>query len=367
MKTIKEQISTIRSTIEFRNLTKHFGEVVAVDNVTLSISGGEFITLLGPSGSGKTTTLLMIAGFETPTHGDIIIAEQSIIRTPPNKRNIGLVFQSYALFPHMTVFDNIAFPLQERKVSQDRIDKRVEYALELVRLPDHEERYPHQLSGGQQQRIALARAIVFEPSILLMDEPLGALDRKLRAEMQLELRRLHERLPVTTVYVTHDQEEALVMSDRILVLNDGKLEQMGTPEEVYEKPINRFVAGFVGETNFLTGKIVRQEGKAITVKVQSGLSFQCLAHSGSNIDNNEVTVSLRPEKIILAPAKTKDVNCVRGIVEESVYLGHSSRYQIRIGDDLSLTMIQANRAKSARAVKNERILIGWEIQDARIV
>jgi ABC-type Fe3+/spermidine/putrescine transport system ATPase subunit len=228
------------------NLTKIFGNVVAVEEIFLEVKRGEFITLLGPSGSGKTTILMMIAGFQIPTSGKIFIEEEMVIYQPPYKRNIGMVFQSYALFPHMTVFDNIAFPLRMRKVKEKEISKSVMRVLDLVELSEYGTRYPKQLSGGQQQRVALARAYVYNPPVLLMDEPLGALDKKLREQMQLEIKHFHESLGVTVIYVTHDQGEALTMSDRVAVMNKGRIEQVGSPTDLYERPSNKFVADFVG-------------------------------------------------------------------------------------------------------------------------
>src|SRR5580658_6506385 len=231
-------------------LEKRYGSVGAVCGVSLDIRSGEFLTLLGPSGSGKTTTLMMIAGFETPTGGDIAIDGTSVVAMPPYRRNIGMVFQNYALFPHLTVADNIGFPLKQRGVGKAERAKLVGEALELVHLPGYGERYPRQLSGGQQQRVAFARAIVFKPRLLLMDEPLGALDKQLRENLQLEMRRLHADLGITFIYVTHDQEEALIMSDRIAVMNEGRIVQLGKPEQLYDRPCDQFVASFIGESNF---------------------------------------------------------------------------------------------------------------------
>src|SRR5580698_10457944 len=231
-------------------LEKRFDNVGAVRGISLDIRSGEFLTLLGPSGSGKTTMLMMIAGFEVPTAGDIAIDGRSVVTLPPHKRNIGMVFQSYALFPHLTVADNIAFPLKQRGVDRATRARLVEESLELVQLPGYQARYPRQLSGGQQQRVALARAIVFRPRLLLMDEPLGALDKQLRESLQLEMRRLHADLGITFIYVTHDQQEALTMSDRIAVMNHGLIAQIGTPEDLYDRPCDQFVASFIGESNF---------------------------------------------------------------------------------------------------------------------
>ena len=238
--------------IKIDKLSKFFGKFVAVKEANLDIKAGEFLTFLGPSGSGKTTTLMMVAGFLIPTYGDIVVDNRSIVTVPPHKRNIGMMFQHYALFPHMSVADNIAFPLQMRRMPKDKISERVSWALDLVQLSEFKDRRPHQLSGGQQQRVALARAVVFEPSVLLLDEPLGALDAKLRENMQIELKQMHAALGTTVLYVTHDQAEALTLSDRIVVFNQGRIMQVGSPDDLYNYPENRFVADFIGETNFLT-------------------------------------------------------------------------------------------------------------------
>ena len=243
------------------------GPVVAVDSVSLDIAPGEFLTLLGPSGSGKTTTLMMLAGFEIPSDGEIYVDDTAIAAIPPYKRNIGMVFQNYALFPHMTVGENIAFPLKMRGLSKSEIARMSKEALELVKLPGYEGRYPRQLSGGQQQRIAVARALVFNPRVLLMDEPLGALDKQLRESLQLEIKSLHDQLGVTIVYVTHDQQEALVMSDRIAVMNNGRIEQIGSPVALYDQPQSRFVASFIGESNFLSGRVLSCDGGRCLVEI----------------------------------------------------------------------------------------------------
>jgi spermidine/putrescine ABC transporter ATP-binding subunit len=259
--------------LELINISKLFGDVRAVDNVSLSIQHGEFLTLLGPSGSGKTTTLNMIAGFEIPSRGDILLETEDITTVAPNNRGIGMVFQNYALFPHMTVSDNIAFPLKMRKTPGGKIRQSIKEVLELVKLPGFEGRYPHQLSGGQQQRIALARALVFEPKILLMDEPLGALDKKLRDHMRLEIKHLQGALDITVIYVTHDQEEALTMSDRIAIMNEGKIIQLDTPVALYESPASLFVADFIGESNFLKGCVAETaDDKTAVETIQSGES-----------------------------------------------------------------------------------------------
>lgn len=278
--------------IEIKNLSKHFGDVAAVQNVDLSVDEGEFVTILGPSGSGKTTLLTLIAGFEDPTSGEIFINGKNVNGLPTNKRNIGLVFQSYALFPHMTVFENVAFPLSVRRFSKEKIRTKVSEALEKVRLEAFSHRRIHELSGGQQQRVALARAFVFEPSILLLDEPMAALDRKLRQELQIELRELQRSLEITTIAVTHDQEEALTMSDRILILNHGSIEQYGKPQELYRQPANKFVASFLGSGNFFEGEMKIENGSERFI-CRNGEIIEC---SGSGLANHEKGLSRKSLK-----------------------------------------------------------------------
>jgi spermidine/putrescine transport system ATP-binding protein len=320
--------------VELRGVTKKFTSpegtpVIAVDNVTLRIRDGEFFSLLGPSGCGKTTSLRMIAGFEQPTSGEIVIAGQAMGMTPPFQRPVNTVFQSYALFPHMTVEHNVSFGLEMKHTPRGDIQARIREALSMVRLPGMEKRYPKQLSGGQQQRVALARALVNRPRVLLLDEPLGALDLKLRKEMQLELKTLQREVGITFVYVTHDQEEALTMSDRIAVMNAGKALQVGTPTEIYERPDSRFVADFIGETNFLTGRIAQREGSRATVDcdglhvvAETDRIFTPGAH---------VTIAVRPEKISLCPDNPGDAaNCFPARIENVVYLGTDTRFEVRI-------------------------------------
>ncbi len=348
--------------LELINVSKLFGEVRAVDNVSLSIQHGEFLTLLGPSGSGKTTTLNMIAGFEVPTGGEILLEEENITTVAPNNRGIGMVFQNYALFPHMTVFDNIAFPLKMRKTRGDRIQQAVKEALELVKLPGFEGRYPHQLSGGQQQRIALARAIVFKPKILLMDEPLGALDKKLRDHMRLEIKHLQESLDITVIYVTHDQEEALTMSDRIAIMNEGKIIQLDTPVALYESPANLFVADFIGESNFIKGKIGETDNGRTAVETGDGLKVWVDQFNQAN-PGEEVAVAIRPEKIqiLTAAAANADdiINRFSGRIEEIVYVGEARIYRIRLAAG-TIVDVKVQSGPSAQNFKiGGDITIGW--------
>jgi spermidine/putrescine transport system ATP-binding protein len=353
--------------IELRRVSKHFGPVVAVDRVSLSVCDGEFFSLLGPSGCGKTTTLRLIAGFELPTEGEVYIGGEPQGETPPYRRPVNTVFQNYALFPHMTVYENVAFGLQMRKVPKAEIRRRVLEALEMVRLPGMENRKPDQLSGGQQQRVALARALVNRPKVLLLDEPLGALDLKLRKAMQLELKDLQHQVGITFIYVTHDQEEALTMSDRIAVMNEGRVLQVGAPEEIYERPATRFVADFIGETNFLEG-VVRggRAGRAV-VMVDGELSLHMPAERGVRM-NQEVTVAIRPEKISLH-ADPPDRWAVPGTVQEVIYTGTDTRYLVRLTENASITVRQQNIGVggAVRFPVGARVYVHWEPGAARLL
>jgi len=310
--------------IRIRALTKSYGRVLALDRVELDVESGELLTLLGPSGSGKTTLLMVLAGFTRPDHGSVRFGESEVIRTPPHKRDVGMVFQSYALFPHMDVAANVAFPLKLRKVPRGETARRVERALETVQLGGYGARRIDQLSGGQRQRVALARAIVFEPRILLMDEPLSALDKKLREQMQIELRQLHDQLGMTTVYVTHDQREALTLSDRIAVIDQGRLMQLDTPKRIYEQPANRFIADFIGESTFLPVSVedgtARYAGRAL----QSASALNGAA---------ELLLLLRPERLqILSGAETPGMNRFEGRAEAVVYQGDSYLLTVALAD-----------------------------------
>ncbi len=321
-----------RHFVEFDGVCKTYdGLTNVVDHLQLSIAEGEFLSLLGPSGSGKTTTLMMLAGFERPTAGHIRLRGKPIDALPPYKRNFGMVFQNYALFPHMTVGENLAFPLTVRGIAKADAAARVQRALDMVRLPGMAQRMPGQLSGGQQQRVAVARALVFEPQLILMDEPLGALDKQLREEMQLELRGLHERLGITMVYVTHDQGEALTMSDRIAVFHQGRIQQIADPQTIYEVPANLFVASFIGENNRLAGEVVESDGNGACVAEVAGgarLAGRAVAACGQRA---RATVSVRPERIAIstpgdAPPGT---NTLAGQVEETIFLGGHVRVRLK--------------------------------------
>jgi spermidine/putrescine ABC transporter ATP-binding subunit len=345
--------------VRLEGLVKTFGPVRAVDGVTLTVRAGEFLTLLGPSGSGKTTTLACIAGFAVPTEGDVLIQGRVVTFEPPFKRNVGMVFQNYALFPHMTVAQNLAFPLRMRKLPAAVARERVAGVLALVQLEGLEGRYPRQLSGGQQQRVALARALVFEPPVLLMDEPLGALDKKLRTDMQLELKHLQARLGVTVIYVTHDQEEALTLSDRIAVMNRGRIEQLGEPLEVYETPRTRFVAEFIGESNLVEGTVAPAAGGGLVLVTRAGL---CLPiRPGSARAGEAATVLLRPEKIAIAvEGGPGDAPIVDGEVAEAIYLGETVRYVVRAAGGQRLTIKQPNLAPSGALKVGTRVGLRWD-------
>lgn len=333
------------SAVELVNVSKSFKssqnkDFIAVEKLNLGIKEGEFFSLLGPSGCGKTTTLRMIAGFELPTSGEVYIQGEPMQQRPPFHRPVNTVFQSYALFPHLSVADNIAFGLEMEKISRFEIRKRVTDALSMVQLEGLENRYPRQLSGGQQQRVALARALIKKPKVLLLDEPLGALDLKLRKEMQLELKHMQQKVGITFIYVTHDQEEALTMSDRIAVMYQGKLLQVGTPREMYEEPQNRFVADFIGESNLLMGRVIEQRGEEGVVLVDETLAFDVRSKNPLSV-GEFVTLVIRPEKAILYPA-TSDVQGYTGEVEEAVYIGTDTRYLVRLSNHSLLTVRQQN-------------------------
>ena len=320
--------------VRFRGVQKSYdGEQLVVKKLDLDIQRGEFLTLLGPSGSGKTTSLMMLAGFETPTEGEILLDGQPLHTVAPHKRGIGMVFQNYALFPHMTVAQNLAFPLKVRRMSNADIELKVQRALDMVQLGHLAERYPAQLSGGQQQRIALARALVFEPSLVLMDEPLGALDKQLREQMQLEIRRLHRQLGLTVVFVTHDQAEALTLSDRIAVFNDGVIQQIDTPKALYEHPSNSFVAHFIGENNALPGTVVSVSGPECRVRLADGSEVG--ARSTTALRAGAATsLSIRPERVEL---NKPSANSLPGRIEELIYLGDHVRVRLNVAGHKAFT------------------------------
>lgn len=347
--------------IELVNLTKAYQDFFAVDHINLSIREGEFLTLLGPSGSGKTTTLSMIAGFQLPTEGEILINGKSVTYVPTNKRNIGMVFQNYALFPHMTVEQNISFPLEMQKVPKKQIKNNVEKVLEVVRLKGFNNRYPRQLSGGQQQRIALARAVVFNPSLLLMDEPLGALDKKLREELQIEIKRIHHDLGITVIYVTHDQQEALTMSDRIAVMNHGLIEQLGSPSELYMFPKSEFVAGFLGESNIIKGTIENISNSTCVIQTNDGLQITGpLPHNAKM--GEELSFIIRPEWPIFNKIG-ESTNSYKGTIQEVLYIGDITKYVVRISESVSIVVKHPNRPGLHPYQVKTEVTVSWELGD----
>ena len=351
--------------VQYKGVQKSYdGETLVVKALDLDIYRGEFLTMLGPSGSGKTTCLMMLAGFEATTHGDIILEGRSINNLPPHRRDIGMVFQNYALFPHMTVFENIAYPLQMRKVGKDEIARRVAGALDMVQLGGFGHRRPAQLSGGQQQRVAVARALVFEPKIVLMDEPLGALDRQLREQMQYEIRHIHESVGVTVVYVTHDQGEALTMSNRIAVFNDGVVQQLATPGELYQEPKNAFVAQFIGENNALAGRVIEQDGEHCTVEAEGGHIVQAVAINVEGV-GSPTTVSLRPERVVINPPEGSVPNLFDGRVEELIFHGDHLRTRLRVCGHDDFIVKVPNSAGHVDIHTGDSVRVGWQSADAR--
>jgi putative spermidine/putrescine transport system ATP-binding protein len=352
-----------RGGLELRDLSKAYGEHSAVDRLSLNIAPGEFVSLLGPSGSGKTTTLMMIAGFVAPDHGQVLVDGIDVTRLPPHRRNLGMVYQNYALFPHMTVAGNVAFPLEMRGVKRDEIRRRVGQALELVQLVDKSQQFPRQLSGGQQQRVALARALIFEPPILLMDEPLGALDKMLRGEMQQEIKALQRRLGTTTLYVTHDQEEALSMSDRVVVMRAGAILQAAAPTELYDRPANAFVAEFLGAANPLSAVVIAT-GAATTVRTAGGLAFDVVA-SGLTV-GAAVSVILRPERIRLQRGQCVPGGGHAGRIEDAAFAGGVWRYRLRLSSGEGLIATQSNLGLTPFGT-GETVAATWSPEDAWVI
>ena len=350
--------------VELRGATKVFGEVTALKAVSLEIQDGEFFSLLGPSGCGKTTSLRLIAGFELPTEGEVLIGGQPMGVTPAYQRPVNTVFQNYALFPHMTVFENVAFGQEMRHVPKAEIGKHVGDALDMVRLPGLEKRRPKQLSGGQQQRVALARALVNRPKVLLLDEPLGALDLKLRKAMQLELKSLQDRVGITFIYVTHDQEEALTMSDRIAVMNYGLVLQVGTPHEIYERPASRFVADFIGETNLIAGEVASVTAEAIEVKLPGGERIKASLIPRAAV-GQAVTLAVRPERVRLEPdPSVGGFNRLEAEVFEVVFNGATTSILLRLPDGQVLIVRQptVGTMRTAPPEKGQRVRLGWPVE-----
>ncbi len=356
------------SDLSLTGIAKRFGEVVALDHVDLELQRGELMTILGPSGSGKTTMLRVIAGFEIPDAGDVTLRGRDVTLLAPAKRNMGMVFQNYALFPHMTVADNVAFPLQMRHKSRAEIRERVAWALDTVELGGYGKRYPAQLSGGQQQRVALARAIVFDPELLLLDEPFGALDRKLREQMQLEVKRLQRRLELTTVFVTHDQEEALILSDSIAVMSEGRIEQLGTPREIYARPRNRFVADFIGESNLFRGRVAAIQGDAMTIETEQGETLHAEAREGLAA-GDAVNALIRPERPVpLADDDPLDApNSFAGEIREVVYLGESEKYRVALPSGLEVLLRWPGQGEDRVRPEGARLAFRFEPHDLHVI
>jgi spermidine/putrescine transport system ATP-binding protein len=351
--------------VRLAGITKRFGDFVAVDDLNLDIYEGEFFSLLGPSGCGKTTTLRMIAGFEEPTQGGISVAGEEVQGVPPYRRPVNTVFQSYAIFPHLNVFDNVAFGLRRAKVPKDEVASRVADACEMVQLAGFEKRKPGMLSGGQQQRVALARALVNRPKVLLLDEPLGALDLKLRKEMQLELKSLQEEVGITFVYVTHDQEEALTMSDRIAVMNEGRVQQLAGPTTLYETPANRFVAGFIGQTNVFSGTVEAADGERTTLRTREGMRVEALAREGAPPKGGEEAhAAVRPEKVRFGGSGD---NVCAAEVRQVVYLGASTQYIVELDGGGRLVLYQQNAHDAARPSEGDGVSVAWDAQNCLIL
>ncbi|QCI66276.1 ABC transporter ATP-binding protein [Phreatobacter stygius] len=342
------------------SLSKFYGGFTALDNVSLEVKRGEFLTLLGPSGSGKTTLLMSIAGFVQPDRGDILLDQRSIAHLPPERRNFGMVFQGYALFPHMSVYDNVAFPLKVRKRPVAEIKDKVDAALDLVQLASRADRYPSQLSGGQQQRVALARAMVFTPHLLLLDEPLSALDKKLRAELQEELKRLHKRVGLTFIYVTHDQDEALSMSDRIVVMRDGKVVQQGAPGALYDRPATSFVADFLGKSNFLRGTVETHTAEGFVLTRQGVRIAQASAAGERPPIGQEVVIALRPEKITVATGGRPHDNALKGIVSEWNYFGSQFRLVVDTLEFGAIAVVIPTWKYGEPPAAGQPVTIGWD-------
>ena len=357
--------SNTEAYVRFDKVQKSYdGENLVVKDFNLDVEAGEFLTMLGPSGSGKTTCLMMLAGFETATSGEIVLDGTPINDVPPWKREIGMVFQNYALFPHLTVFENLAYPLIVRKMSNAEIDQRVNKALDMVQLGAFGGRRPGQLSGGQQQRVAVARALVFEPKLVLMDEPLGALDKQLREQMQYEIKHIHENLGVTVVYVTHDQSEALTMSNRVCVFDDGVVQQLAPPDVLYEQPENAFVAQFIGENNTLLGTIKSIDDGLCDVEVETG---EMIKSKAVNIDGvgTTTTLSLRPERVVINPESGSCPNNLVGEVRELIYLGDHIRARLALCGQEEFIVKVPNSSNHSQLAEGESVNVGWYADDCR--
>ncbi len=360
--------------VRLERVTKRFGSFTAVDDLSLEVPEGEFFSLLGPSGCGKTTTLRMIGGFEEVTSGNIFLGDQEVTDLPPFKRATNTVFQNYALFPHLSVFENIAFGLRRRKTPIREIRRQVAFMLKLVELPGYDERKPNQLSGGQQQRIALARALVNNPRVLLLDEPLGALDLKLRKQMQVELKRIQSEIGITFIFVTHDQEEAMTMSDRIAVMRAGRIEQLGAPEELYERPRTEFVAGFLGVSNLLDGEVTERGGELVHIRLTNGVVVR--APSAATNGATSVRVGIRPEKLRVVPrgadvaSGTAETNALEGTILDASYIGVSTQYLVKTAEGHTLTVYAQNLTTSGASEvlsEGQDVRLTWNPQHTFVI
>lgn len=365
---LSKEFSSKSSHVSLKNVLKAFpnhdgGEdVIAVNNVSLEINDGELTTLLGPSGCGKTTILRMVAGFEVPTSGDIYLGAENVVTVPPNKRDIAMVFQSYALFPHLTIYENVMYGLKLRNLSKEELKDRADKAIELMQLEPMKNRYPSQVSGGQQQRVALARAVVIEPKVLLFDEPLSNLDAKLREYMRDELRKLQKRLGITSLYVTHDQAEAMAISDKVIIMNQGNIEQIGSPREIYEYPNSKFVADFIGKSNFVSAKVMDKTNDGITVKAKD-LSLTIPKPGKTDVKvGDDVVMGIRPESIHL----TKGEGILKGRVTKAIYFGNRMEYEVEyLGDTLFVE--EYNPQYTGMFSEGDEVNINFDLESIRIL
>lgn len=348
--------------VELINVSKRYGDFAAVHDISLQVKPGEFVALLGPSGCGKTTTLKMIGGLEEPTAGEIRLKGETVNGLPPHKRDTATVFQNWALFPHKTIFNNIAFGLRMRGVDRSVIKKKVTEYLELVRLPGYENRMPSQLSGGEQQRVALARALIVEPAVLLMDEPLSNLDLTLRQQMRVEIKDIIEKVKVTSIFVTHDQTEALGMANRIVVMSKGKIEQVGTPAEIYENPQAEFVAGFVGQSNFFHGTVAALEGPGILVKTDRGLTLACRNNSKLAV-GDRASVCVRVEHVSICKEGDMFDNCFQGRIYQKIYLGSHIQYHVHLGENQLVTLEEKLGTQASLYNIDDTVKVGWKYSE----
>ncbi len=367
--TARESVVGTGAAVELRGLTKRYGAETVVDGFDATLPPGEFFSLLGPSGSGKTTTLMMVAGFAGIDAGSLLVDGRDLSGVPPERRGFGMVFQNYAIFPHLDVFENVAFPLRARGLARPLIQERVAWALELVQLGAFGKRYARQLSGGQQQRVAIARAIVFHPSLVLMDEPLGALDKNLRFDMQTEIKDIQQRLRMTVLYVTHDQEEAMNLSDRVAIMHGGRIEQVGAPRQVYEHPATVFVAKFLGEANVLPGTLEAAPSHCATLRLPGGGVLHSLRPT-TLAAGQPGTLFVRPEKLTLAPPgapTTTALNAVSGVVSRLSFLGSTLRYAVEMSPGVTLTADMPNRGGTFQPQRGDTVAVTWAAEDSSIL